>query len=87
MPGSSTTLLASWIVPEYPRGIISGYKLSCYAGLVGTTNFEFNSTVTTAILKDLRGFTKYRCSIRAVNGAGPGRESEQQYATTNKDGK
>lgn len=87
VPGSPTSLSASWMEPDPANGIISNYSISCNAPSLMSALFIFNGSVMSATLENLTPFMTYTCTISAVTGAGTGNDSEPQSAMTDEDGK
>ena len=83
--GSSTTLSASWNVPETTNGNISGYTIRCNTTGSYTMFVEQFASTFAAILEGLTPFTEYTCTISASTGAGEGNSSGPQAATTDED--
>ena len=87
VPGSFVSLSASWMTPEQPYGILTGYTVRCrwlIPGFTLMTGFDrdYNSSVQNVILSDLNAATEHNCSVRAFNGAGSGPFSESYILNT-----
>ena len=88
--GSSTTLSASWNVPETTNGIISNYTIRCNttgSDIMMLAPLTVDKSTLTTTLEGLIPFTEYTCTISASTGAGEGDSSGPQTATTDEDGK
>ena len=88
--GSSTTLSASWNVPETTNGIISNYTIRCNTSgsdIMMLEPLTINESTLTTTLKGLTPFNGYTCTISASTGAGEGNSSRPQMATTDEDSK
>ena len=90
MDNSSSTLSASWIVPEITNGIISNYTIRCNttgSDIMMLAPLTVDESTLTTTLEGLTPFTGYTCTISASTGAGEGDSSGPQTATTDEDGK
>ena len=86
--GSSSTLFASWMTPDPPHGVITGYTIYCSSSSGMLTPFIVSDgSSTTETLQNLNPFTQYSCSISANTSAGEGNRSNIDSATTDEDGK
>ena len=81
VPGSSTTLSASWVEPVNTNVTVANYSISCTAAS-GMVSFSFNDSVTSATLESLTPFTSYTCVISASSDAGEGNCSDSVTAMT-----
>ena len=82
VPDVHDSLSASWRVPEFPNGIISGYVVTCHSLSESTHRYSFDSSITFAILSDLTPDTGYDCTIQARTHAGDGISSELLHVRT-----
>ena len=97
MNGNPTQLRASWLPPNPPNGIITGYTVYCnvstdqvYEEQVPTGETLFAVGVlnddTAVLVTGLMPFTRYVCVVTANTSAGEGELSDPQNATTDQDG-
>lgn len=82
VPNSPTHLSASWMIPHPTNGNISFYSVSCRSPSGSFNNFSFDGSVTSTLLRNLLGYTKYNCSVSAATSIGEGNPSDYQAATT-----
>lgn len=88
---TSTVLQVSWIRPEHPNGILSGFRITCRSTSGSRHRYFFGyrpSSYSHAYLIDnLTPYTVYYCSILATNGAGDGMSAGPQVTRTPQDSK
>lgn len=90
----SSELLASWVEPISPNGVITNYTVYC--ALLTAENemppVEEYTIMTispgsglSVVVEDLEAFTFYRCFVRAATSVGMGPASEQVTTRTSQD--
>ena len=95
---SSSVLMATWIPPSSPNGIMTGYTVYCtvsqnqtYPEQVptgGSTYTVFSVTSQTSVyLSGLLPFTFYQCYVTANTSVGEGNPSDTNTTQTNQAGK
>ena len=82
---SSTALLLSWSVPEFPNGVIGGYITRITEEQTGR-QLEYNSTSLTLTVSQLHPYYIYHCKVAAFNSAGLGVFTRVISARTPPDG-
>ena len=84
---SSTELQASWIIPEFPNGVIMNYTVVCNGSIISIYDANLGSGDERAVtLTGLDPYTVYECSVFATTDGGVGNASETSVARTAEDG-
>ena len=90
---TSTSIVIRWnpISPRYVHGILLGYKVS-YTTADTRNSRKWNESVvnqsaTSAVITNLRKFTKYMVSVEGFTSKGSGIESKCVAVTTDEDSK
>lgn len=78
-----TQLIARWLVPESPNGMILAYSVYCDTSLLPTV---VSGDATMVTLTGLSPFTDYECYVTASTGAGEGYPSNIDTEITVEDG-
>lgn len=90
---TSTSIEVRWnpIPPRYVHGILLGYKISFIATDSGNkrpwNESAVNQSTTSAVITNLRKFTKYMVSVEGFTSKGSGIESKSVAITTAEDSK
>ena len=87
VPGSSTTLRATWAVPQLIKDSIQGYLIRCNTYERPDEDFRFPGTGTTGILRGLSPYTVYFCHAFAISNSGLSLRSGISAARTDQAGK
>ena len=94
---SSSALMATWIPPSSPNGIVTGYTVYCTVSqnqtypeqvpIGGSTYTVFNVTSQTSVyLSGLLPFTFYQCYVTANTTVGEGIPSTTVLSQTSETG-
>ena len=90
---TSTSIQVHWdaIPPRYIHGNLLGYKVSFIATFRGNAQrwneTSVNQSTTTAVITNLRKYTKYMVAVEGFTSKGNGIESKSVPVTTAEDGK
>ena len=90
---TSTSIQVHWdpIPPHYIHGNLLGYKVSFIATFRGNAQrwneTSVNQSTTTAVITNLRKYTKYMVAVEGFTSKGNGIESKSVPVTTAEDGK
>lgn len=86
---SSESILVSWKPPKLSdiNGLISQYRVSYNASAGREVHLNRTGNITSLLVTQLRKYTSYYFTVKAVNVIGAGPASDPVFNTTFEDGK